>query len=130
MAENPVQNALDKLWQTHRTIQDKYVFFLMVAAGVSIAYLLNNGPGNDYPWQIYIFFGSLIFLSISFLSGCYFINFLLKFLFANMNFLNTHEMDKRDDADRKMKGFNKKTIIFWRLQFQSIIIAYLFFLPG
>jgi hypothetical protein len=58
------------LYTTHRTIQDKHVYFLLAAAGAGIGFALTQTTGQSLHWSQVSLGLALICWGVSFYCGC------------------------------------------------------------
>lgn len=86
--EDPVsQETLHEVYRQHRTVEDKYTYFLLAAAGAAIALAVNQTSGSGIAWsQIPLALGVLSW-SLSFFFGCRHLAYVSSILHANYSLL-------------------------------------------
>jgi len=80
-------DRLLEIYRQLRTSQDKYIYFLLAAAGAAVALALNRTQGEPLtpflvPWGL-----ALVLWGLSFFFGCRHLNYVSSTLFANAELL-------------------------------------------
>lgn len=82
-----MSDMLQEVYRQHRTSQDKYVYFLLAAAGAGIALAVQRTTGMALHWTMLPLGGAVLCWAASFFCGCRHLNYVSNTLFANMGLL-------------------------------------------
>ena len=72
-----------EVYRQHRTAQDKYIYFLLAAAGAAIAFAVNQTQGAKLAWSQLPLAGAVVCWGLSFFCGCRHLGYIESTLFAN-----------------------------------------------
>jgi hypothetical protein len=72
-----------EIYRQHRTAQDKYIYFLLAAAGAAIAFAVNQTQGATLAWSQLPLAFAVAFWALSFFCGCRHLGYIESTLFAN-----------------------------------------------
>jgi hypothetical protein len=72
-----------EVYRQHRAAQDKYVYFLLAAAGAAIALAVNQTHGSKLSWSQVPLALAVLLWGFSFFFGCRHLNYVASTLFAN-----------------------------------------------
>jgi hypothetical protein len=72
-----------EIYRQHRTAQDKYVYFLLAAAGAAIAFAVNQTQGAMLAWSQLPLACAVVFWALSFFCGCRHLGYIESTLSAN-----------------------------------------------
>ena len=86
----PSDSTLE-LYRQHRTAQDKYVYFLLAAAGAAIALVVGETKGAGLHLSQLPLAGAVVLWSLSFYSGCRQLVCVELTLFANIGLAQVQE---------------------------------------
>jgi hypothetical protein len=77
-----------EVYRQHRTSQDKYIYFLLAAAGAAIALAVNQTQGLHLSWSQTPLGAGVMLWGLSFYFGCQHLAYVSSTLFANAELLN------------------------------------------
>jgi hypothetical protein len=72
-----------EIYRQHRIAQDKYIYFLLAAAGAGIAFAVNQTQGAKLTWSQLPLACAVAFWTLSFFFGCRHLGYVESTLFAN-----------------------------------------------
>jgi hypothetical protein len=90
-----MSDTLQEVYRQHRTSQDKYVYFLLAAAGAGIALAVQRTTGLPLHWTMLPLGGAIICWAASFFCGCRHVNYVNAAMYANMGFLQLQRGEYR-----------------------------------
>jgi hypothetical protein len=76
-----------EVYKQHRNAQEKYIYFLLAAAGAAIALALNQTQGAKLAYSQIPLAIAVLLWGLSFLSGCKYLGYMQSTLFANAELL-------------------------------------------
>lgn len=133
-------SPLDETYRQHRTAQDKYAYFLLAAAGASVAFSMQRTAGSPLSYFSILFGLAVLCWGVSFWCGCQRLRYVEAVLFLNMNILeierglNPRAQTREDinlaiaDLDPAMKSASEKSGRYAQWQFRLLIVGALFFI--
>ena len=72
-----------EIYRQHRTVQDKYIYFLLAAAGAAIAFAVNQTQDAKLAWSQLPLACAVAFWALSFFCGCRHLGYIESTLLAN-----------------------------------------------
>ena len=76
-----------EIYRQHRTAQEKYVYFLLAAAGAAIALAVNQTQGAKLDWSQLPLASAVALWGLSFFFGCKHLQYVESTLYANADLL-------------------------------------------
>ncbi len=130
-----------EIFRQHRVAQEKYVYFLLAAAGAAIAFAVTQTQGAKLGW-LQIPLAMAVFLwALSFYFGCKQLACALSTLFANSGLLQVESGEHPDvgthpqlmtAASRGIRDaietHSSRAILFGQWQFRALILGSAFYL--
>ncbi len=80
-----------ELYRLHRTVQDKYTYFLLAAAAAAIGLSLQQTAESPVQWSLAPLGGAVLSWGASFYCGCRRLQYISSILFANMHLLQVEQ---------------------------------------
>jgi hypothetical protein len=93
-----------EVYRQLRTSQDKYIYFLLAAAGAAIALAVNQTQGLTLNWSQLPLGAGVVLWGLSFFFGCQHLAYVSSTLFANAELLKVES--GRAPSDRQPPGSN------------------------
>ena len=132
---------LREVFKAHRTIQEKYAFFLLAGAGAAIGFALTRTQGAELTWsQIPLAF-AIICWGLSFFFGCRHLQYVSSSLAGNIDLIKvesgTHPQtgNRADLIAAASKGIrdalnynSDKSNVNAKRQFRSLVIGAVFYI--
>lgn len=125
-----------EVYRQYRTSQDKYVYFLLAAAGAAIALAVNQTQGAKLSWSQVPLAFAVVLWGLSFFFGCRHLAYVTSTLFANAALLQvqagehplagTHPQQvaaATDGVRAAIESNSNKASTFARLQFGALIVG-------
>jgi hypothetical protein len=130
-----------EIYRQYRIAQDKYVYFLLAAAGATIAFAVNQTQGAKLAWSQLPLACAGACWALSFFFGCQHLNYVESTLFANDALLKViagedpqigmhpQRMAAASEGIREVIELNSKRAGgFARWQFRCLVLGAVFYL--
>jgi hypothetical protein len=125
-----------EVYRQHRTSQEKYIYFLLAAAGAGVALAVNQTQGARLSWSKVPLAYAVVSWGLSFFFGCRHLQYVTSTMFANAHLLQvqagehplagTHpqRMAAASEGIREAIKLNSnKASGFARMQFGALILG-------
>ncbi|MBR0839112.1 hypothetical protein JQ607_02800 [Bradyrhizobium liaoningense] len=80
-------DAVTEIYKSHRDAQEKYIYFLLAAAGAGIALIVNQTHDSKLAWSMIPLGLSVLCWGLSFVLGCRYLDYVRSILYANHDLL-------------------------------------------
>jgi hypothetical protein len=130
-----------ELFRTHRAAQEKYIYFILAAAGAAIALVLNQTKDSKLEWAMLPLGLAVLCFGLSFIFGCQHLRYVESILYANYDLLRVeagfHPMTGRHPQRIEVasagirdaiEGNSEKSVRYARWQFHALIGGALLFI--
>lgn len=91
-----MSEELREVYRQLRVAQDKYVYFLLAAAGAAIAFAVNQTQGAVVSWSQLPLAGAVLCWGLSFFFGCRHLAYVGSTLYANFDLLRVEAGEHPD----------------------------------
>ncbi len=136
-----MSEALHEVYRQLRTAQDKYVYFLLAAAGAAIALAVNQTQTAVLSWSQLPLAGAVLCWAVSFFCGCIHLSYVSSTLHANVELLEVEgglhpkigqhpEMIAAagEGIKRAIETNANRANVLGHLQFWLLVLGFVFYL--
>lgn len=111
----------------HNKAKERFAYYLLGIDAVSIGFAIANNPIFKFQWEYLALLFSIIFLALSFLSGLRTIDYQMRTMGLNREYLDLFEKIGKLEVEKMQEKIDKKfSKIYKRIQFNSQAQGYLF----
>lgn len=97
-------DAATEIFKAHRDAQEKYIYFLLAAAGAGIALIVNQTHDSKLVWSMIPLGLSVLSWALSFVFGCRYLDYVRSILYAN------HDLLRVESGIHPMTGTHPEAI--------------------
>ena len=130
-----------EIFKTHRAAQEKYIYFLLAAAGAGIALIINQTHDSKLAWSMIPLGLAVLCWGLSFIFGCRHLNYVESILFANSDLLRVeagmhpsmgmsraHIAAVSEGIRTAIEESSNRAAVYARIQFRLLIAGALLFI--
>lgn len=111
----------------HNKAKERFAYYLLGIDTVSIGFAVANNPIFKFQWEYSALLFSILFLALSFLSGLRTIDYQIRTMGLNKEYLDLFEKIGKHEVDKMQEIIDRKfSITARRIQFYSRAQGYLF----